>query len=187
MLCCITLHLCTAALHYTASMHCCAILRLCTAVLHCITVHLCNTLLCCTALHLCTAVRAMSIHSYEHHGVQSADLQFRNSPIIYLYYPITQCMQPPYLTLSYPILSHLISCYCVLQQYMGLRQERDRSPAYGELIQEFFDACHDKYGREVLMQVRFNPLLLSPLLYSSSLLFCNLFSSYVFSSCLYSS
>ena len=35
---------------------------------------------------------------------------------------------------------------------MGLRQERDRSPAYGELIQEFFDACHDKYGRQVLMQ-----------------------------------
>jgi hypothetical protein len=37
---------------------------------------------------------------------------------------------------------------------MGLRQERDRSPAYGELIQEFFDACQDKYGRQVLMQVR---------------------------------
>ena len=35
---------------------------------------------------------------------------------------------------------------------MGLRQERDRSPAYDELIQEFFDACHDKYGRQVLMQ-----------------------------------
>ena len=32
---------------------------------------------------------------------------------------------------------------------MGLRQERDRTPAYDELIQEFFDACHDKYGRQV--------------------------------------
>ena len=37
---------------------------------------------------------------------------------------------------------------------MGLRQERDRSPAYDELIKEFFDACQDKYGRQVLIQVR---------------------------------
>lgn len=43
--------------------------------------------------------------------------------------------------------------HCTAPQYMGLRQERDRSPAYGELIQEFFDACQDKYGRNVLMQV----------------------------------
>jgi Malic enzyme, N-terminal domain len=37
-------------------------------------------------------------------------------------------------------------------QYMGLRRERERGPAYDELIQEFFDACHDKYGRQVLIQ-----------------------------------
>lgn len=36
--------------------------------------------------------------------------------------------------------------------YQGLRQERDRSPAYDALIKEFFDACQDKYGREVLIQ-----------------------------------
>ena len=36
--------------------------------------------------------------------------------------------------------------------YQGLKQERDRSPAYDALIKEFFDACQDKYGREVLIQ-----------------------------------
>lgn len=36
--------------------------------------------------------------------------------------------------------------------YMGLRQKRDRSEAYDELIQEFFDACQDKYGKKVLIQ-----------------------------------
>lgn len=36
--------------------------------------------------------------------------------------------------------------------YMGLRQDRDRSPAYDELIREFFAACQDAYGRNVLMQ-----------------------------------
>jgi hypothetical protein len=39
---------------------------------------------------------------------------------------------------------------------MGLRQERDRSPAYNELIAEFFTACQDAYGRNVLMQVPIN-------------------------------
>jgi len=36
--------------------------------------------------------------------------------------------------------------------YMGLRQKRDRSDAYDEIIKEFFDACQDKYGRKVLIQ-----------------------------------
>jgi malate dehydrogenase (oxaloacetate-decarboxylating)(NADP+) len=35
---------------------------------------------------------------------------------------------------------------------MGLRQQRERGPAYDDLIQEFFDACQDKYGRQVLIQ-----------------------------------
>jgi hypothetical protein len=38
--------------------------------------------------------------------------------------------------------------------YMGLRQERDRSPLYDELIEEFFLACKDKYGENVLLQVK---------------------------------
>ncbi len=36
--------------------------------------------------------------------------------------------------------------------YMGLRQKRDNSEAYDNLIQEFFDACQKKYGRDVLIQ-----------------------------------
>jgi hypothetical protein len=40
--------------------------------------------------------------------------------------------------------------------YMGLRQPRDRGAVYNELIQEFFDACQDKYGRNVLIQVTMN-------------------------------
>jgi malate dehydrogenase (oxaloacetate-decarboxylating)(NADP+) len=36
--------------------------------------------------------------------------------------------------------------------YMGLRRERERGPAYDELVKEFFDACQDKYGRQVLIQ-----------------------------------
>eukprot|EP00605_Chrysophyceae_sp_TOSAG23-4_P002586 GSChrysophyteH1.ASY1.ANO1.2856.1 assembled CDS len=36
--------------------------------------------------------------------------------------------------------------------YMGLRQKRDNSQAYDNLIQEFFDACQKKYGRDVLIQ-----------------------------------
>ena len=36
--------------------------------------------------------------------------------------------------------------------YMGLKQPRDRSPKYDELIEEFFDACQDVYGRNVLLQ-----------------------------------
>ena len=38
------------------------------------------------------------------------------------------------------------------KRYMGLRRERERGPAYDELIAEFFDACADKYGRQVLIQ-----------------------------------
>lgn len=37
--------------------------------------------------------------------------------------------------------------------YMGLRQPRVRGQEYEELIQEFFDACQDAYGRNVLIQV----------------------------------
>jgi hypothetical protein len=37
--------------------------------------------------------------------------------------------------------------------YMGLKQRRDRSPLYDDLVEEFFDACQHKYGRTVLMQV----------------------------------
>lgn len=36
--------------------------------------------------------------------------------------------------------------------YMGLRKDRDRSPAYDALISEFFAAAQDKYGRNVLIQ-----------------------------------
>lgn len=36
--------------------------------------------------------------------------------------------------------------------YMGLRQKRVRGAEYNELIDEFFTACHDAYGRNVLMQ-----------------------------------
>jgi len=36
--------------------------------------------------------------------------------------------------------------------YMGLKQRRDRSPRYDDLVEEFFDACQHKYGRTVLMQ-----------------------------------
>ena len=37
--------------------------------------------------------------------------------------------------------------------YMGLKQKRERGPAYDELIAEFFDAAQDAYGRNVLLQV----------------------------------
>ena len=64
---------------------------------------------------------------------------------------------PPSLTISHLVslsltITHPLTPSLSLSQYMGLRQERDRSPAYDELIQEFFDACHDKYGKQVLMQ-----------------------------------
>jgi malate dehydrogenase (oxaloacetate-decarboxylating)(NADP+) len=36
--------------------------------------------------------------------------------------------------------------------YMGLKQHRDRSHAYYDLVQEFFTACQKKYGRSVLLQ-----------------------------------
>ena len=36
--------------------------------------------------------------------------------------------------------------------YMGLKQKRDNSQAYDDLVQEFFDAAQKKYGREVLIQ-----------------------------------
>ena len=36
--------------------------------------------------------------------------------------------------------------------YMGLKQPRERGPAYDELVAEFFAACQDKYGRNVLIQ-----------------------------------
>ena len=36
--------------------------------------------------------------------------------------------------------------------YMGLKQKRDNSQAYDDLIQEFFDAAQKKYGRNVLIQ-----------------------------------
>lgn len=36
--------------------------------------------------------------------------------------------------------------------YMGLRQDRDRSPAYDKLIKEFFSAAQDAYGKNVLLQ-----------------------------------
>ncbi len=37
--------------------------------------------------------------------------------------------------------------------YMGLKRPRDRSAAYDDLLEEFFDACQAKYGPRVLMQV----------------------------------
>lgn len=36
--------------------------------------------------------------------------------------------------------------------YLGLRQRRVRGPVYDELIQEFFEAAQDKFGKNVLIQ-----------------------------------
>jgi len=36
--------------------------------------------------------------------------------------------------------------------YLGLRQHRERGPAYDALVQEFFDAAQDKFGPTVLIQ-----------------------------------
>jgi len=36
--------------------------------------------------------------------------------------------------------------------YLGLRQERERGPAYDELIADFFDAIHDKFGKNTMIQ-----------------------------------
>jgi hypothetical protein len=36
---------------------------------------------------------------------------------------------------------------------MGLRQERERGVEYDALIDEFFTACQNTYGRNVLLQV----------------------------------
>ena len=38
--------------------------------------------------------------------------------------------------------------------YQGLRQTRDQSEAYDELVAEFFRAAKATYGRNVLIQVR---------------------------------
>jgi len=38
--------------------------------------------------------------------------------------------------------------------YLGLRIKRERGPAYDELIEEFFNACQDAYGGNVLLQVK---------------------------------
>ena len=53
--------------------------------------------------------------------------------------------------------------------YMGLKQRRDRSPRYDDLVEEFFDACQHKYGRTVLMQVGQSMFIYS-LLYECPLL-----------------
>ena len=37
--------------------------------------------------------------------------------------------------------------------YIGLKRPRDRSILYDELIEEFFNACQDAYGPNVLIQV----------------------------------
>jgi hypothetical protein len=37
--------------------------------------------------------------------------------------------------------------------YVGVRQKRDRSQAYDDLIEEFFQATQKLYGRNVLLQV----------------------------------
>jgi len=36
--------------------------------------------------------------------------------------------------------------------YMGLRRERERGLPFDDLIKEFFDACQDAYGKNVLLQ-----------------------------------
>jgi malate dehydrogenase (oxaloacetate-decarboxylating)(NADP+) len=35
---------------------------------------------------------------------------------------------------------------------LGLRQGRERGPSYDALVKEFFEACQDKFGRNVLIQ-----------------------------------
>ncbi len=37
--------------------------------------------------------------------------------------------------------------------YMGLRTTRDRSANYDALVQEFFEAAQQTYGKNVLLQV----------------------------------
>lgn len=112
-----------AALHYISPTHCCAVLHHCTAPMHCRAVlyytalHSCTVLHCIvfhyTLLHLCTTLSTMSIHSNDQR-VHSVEIIHSNYTIVYLYYPITRCMQPPYLNLSYLFLSHLTSCHCIL-------------------------------------------------------------------------
>lgn len=36
--------------------------------------------------------------------------------------------------------------------YLGLKQHRERGPAYDALIKEFFEAAQDKFGRDVMIQ-----------------------------------
>lgn len=36
--------------------------------------------------------------------------------------------------------------------YLGLKHNRERGPAYDALVQEFFEAAQDKFGRDVLIQ-----------------------------------
>lgn len=36
--------------------------------------------------------------------------------------------------------------------YLGLKQHRERGPAYDDLIREFFEAAKDKFGQDVLIQ-----------------------------------
>jgi malate dehydrogenase (oxaloacetate-decarboxylating)(NADP+) len=43
--------------------------------------------------------------------------------------------------------SHLEDPY-----YLGLKQTRERGPAYDALVAEFFQACQDKFGQNVLIQ-----------------------------------
>eukprot|EP00544_Gedaniella_sp_CCMP2646_P005648 CAMPEP_0202485154 /NCGR_PEP_ID=MMETSP1361-20130828/4065_1 /ASSEMBLY_ACC=CAM_ASM_000849 /TAXON_ID=210615 /ORGANISM="Staurosira complex sp., Strain CCMP2646" /LENGTH=544 /DNA_ID=CAMNT_0049113987 /DNA_START=26 /DNA_END=1657 /DNA_ORIENTATION=+ len=43
--------------------------------------------------------------------------------------------------------SHLQDPY-----YLGLKQTRERGPAYDALVAEFFQACQDKFGQNVLIQ-----------------------------------
>lgn len=43
--------------------------------------------------------------------------------------------------------SHLDDPY-----YLGLKQKRERGPAYDDLVKEFFLACQDKFGDNVLIQ-----------------------------------
>ena len=107
-----------------------------------------NRLLRCrhmTPLRLSQVTRLCHFHSHP-----SNDDCLLCCDVSFLLFSSLQVSSHPF---CFSLFSSLFSFLLFSLQYMGLRQERDRSPAYGELIQEFFDACHDKYGRQVLMQV----------------------------------